>query len=555
MKPASLRVGIYARHSTEMQTSTSSADQAAACEPLVRQLDGIVACVYLDPETSGYRRARPGLQRLLEDVRAGRIDIVVAESLDRLARDPEDVSWLGKKLRYDRVQLHTVSEGHIDEIKLAVAGLLGALFLKGLIEKTRRGLQAVVLSGRFAGGLVYGYRKVVRLDGKGNVICGLREIDEAQAAVVERIFRDFAAGRSAGQIATALNEERVPSPRGGEWNASTIRGDPKKLVGILNNPLYRGQMVWNRREWRKNPDSDARERRYRLRDPSDWIRIEASTLRIIDDTVWDAVQAELARRARPTSAGEVAGRRRQRHLLSGLIKCATCGSSYVISGKDYNRCAGHKERGTCSNRLSVRKSVIEPAALAAIRDDLLTDEHARVFVDEFRREAKRLARQQVQRDEGTRERLAEVATELTNLERNMLAGVLSPTLTRLLGEREAEKADLQARLATTPAPTPLAIMPPAPVLMEQFAARVANLYASLDAEESRTEAAGIVAQLIDRITIHPHGADGPEAEVEASAGVLLRFAMNENSRRPGGDGGCSIAVVAGTGFEPVTFRL
>jgi site-specific DNA recombinase len=549
------RIAIYGRHSTAKQAATSSSDQAAACSKLVDYLGGEVWDIYLDPELSGYSRARPGLQRLLDDVRAGKIDIVLAESLDRLARDAEDVSWIGKKLRFDRVELHTMSEGHIDEVKLAVAGLLGALFLKGLIEKTRRGLEAVVLSGRFAGGLVYAYKKVILFDDKGSLIAGLREIDEDKAEIVRRIFRDFAAGKSSVQIATDLNSEGVPGPRGGPWNASTIRGDPKKAVGLLNNPLYRGLMIWNRREWRKNPDSDMRERRYRVRDKSEWVEIEAPTLRIVDEELWDAVQAELARRARPESAGDVAGRRRQRHLLSGLIKCAQCGASYVISGKDYYRCASQKERGTCSNTVTVRKTVIEPATLAVLRNDLLTDEHAHLFVEELKREAKRLSSQQDRHDDGLQERLKAVKAELANLESNLLSGVLSPTLTRLLGERETEKQEIEARLATTPMAKPAAAIPPAPILLKQFEMKVADLYASLDVEESRTEAAGIVARLIDRVTIHPHGEHGPEAEVEASAGVLLRFATTQNPRRPFEGGGGSTTVVAGTGFEPVTFRL
>ena len=58
---------------------------------------------------------------------------------------------IGKKLKFDRVKLHTVSEGEIDDIKLAVAGLLGALFLSNLQQKTLRGMQAAVLAGRFSG--------------------------------------------------------------------------------------------------------------------------------------------------------------------------------------------------------------------------------------------------------------------------------------------------------------------------------------------------------------------------------------------------------------------
>jgi site-specific DNA recombinase len=267
------RIALYGRHSTVMQSASSSADQVASCAPLVNYLGGTVAATWLDPELSGYRRDRPGLRQLLRAVEAGEIDIIVCEALDRLARDAEDVAWLGKKLAYHRIQLHTVSEGHVDEIKFAVAGLLGSIFLKHLIDKTLRGMEAAVLAGRFAGGRAYGYKRMVRLDAKGEFQRGLLEIDEAQAGVVHRIFAWFAAGLSSIQIATRLNEEGVPGSRGGQWNASTIRGDPAKLVGILNNPLYAGRLVWGRRQWRKNPDSEKRERRYRLRDRAEWVEV------------------------------------------------------------------------------------------------------------------------------------------------------------------------------------------------------------------------------------------------------------------------------------------
>ncbi|MDR6116447.1 DNA invertase Pin-like site-specific DNA recombinase [Sphingomonas sp. SORGH_AS789] len=183
---------------------------------------------------------------MLAAVEAGEVDLIVCESLDRLARDAEDVAWLGKKLPYHRVQLHTISEGRVDEIKFAVAGLMGAIFLKHLVDKTLRGMEAAVLAGRFPGGRAYGYKRVIQLDAKGELVRGLLAIDEAKADMVRQIYKWFAGGLSSVDIATRLNAEGIPAPRGGEWNASTIRGDHKKLVGILNNPLYTGRLVWKR---------------------------------------------------------------------------------------------------------------------------------------------------------------------------------------------------------------------------------------------------------------------------------------------------------------------
>lgn len=153
-----IRTAIYAHHSTDKQNPTSSADYAAACEALMERIAR--GGTYTDPEVSGYRRDRPGLMRLLRDVRDGRVDVVVCEALDRIARDGEDISWIGKKLRFDRVRLVTVTEGEIDEVKLAVAGLLGSMFLSNLQRKTPLGMKAAVLAGRLAGGKASGYARV-----------------------------------------------------------------------------------------------------------------------------------------------------------------------------------------------------------------------------------------------------------------------------------------------------------------------------------------------------------------------------------------------------------
>lgn len=544
------RVAVYGRHSTAMQTATSSSDQAASCAKLVDYLNGAVTDTYLDPEFSGYRRDRPALQRLLRDIEAGLIDVVVCEALDRLARDAEDVAWLGKKLNYHRVALHTVTEGHVDEIKFAVASLLGAIFLKNLIDKTLRGMEAAVLAGRFAGGRAYGYKRVIRLNANGELIRGLLEIDPVQADLVRRILTDFAAGQSSIQIAKALNEEGVPGPRGGAWNASSIRGDPKKGTGILNNPLYIGRLVWGRRQWRRNPDSEKRERRYRLRDKSEWVEVEVPDLRIVNDELWEAARTELEQRQRPSAQGGIGQQNRKKHLLSGLIRCSCCGCGYTISGKDYYRCAGQKERGTCDNTMSVRKGAIETATLSVLKNHLLTPEHTRVFVEEYNRTAAQLAKQSQHRDDDAAARLDLVTRELENLSANLLTGVLSPTLQRLLTEREEEKALLEARLVTASAP----VAPPFAVnhgdLQDLFARKVSDLCETLNDAAVRTEAAGILATLIESVTIYPEGPDGPEAEVVSKVADLAAFALNDNAI-PGGRVTSSMAVVAGVGFEPM----
>jgi site-specific DNA recombinase len=149
---------------------------------------------------------------------------VLAESLDRFSRDQEDTAGLFKRLTFAGVNIVTLAEGEITHLHIGFKGTMNALFLKDLAAKTHRGLRGRIEDGKSAGGLCYGYRVVKTVSG-GNVTTGEREIEPAQAQVVERIFRDFIAGVSPKQIAKNLNREGVPGPFGGAWSPSTIYGN------------------------------------------------------------------------------------------------------------------------------------------------------------------------------------------------------------------------------------------------------------------------------------------------------------------------------------------
>src|SRR3546814_4976401 len=87
---------------------------------------------------------------------------------------------------------------------------MNALFLKDLARKPHRGLRGRVEKGFSAGAVGYGYRMVRRLDSEGEPVRGEREIDPVQALLVERIFREFAVGKSPHAIACDLNAEGIP---------------------------------------------------------------------------------------------------------------------------------------------------------------------------------------------------------------------------------------------------------------------------------------------------------------------------------------------------------
>ena len=102
--------------------------------------------------------------------------------------------------------------------------------------------------------------------------------------------------------------------------------------------------------------------------------------------------------------------------------------------------------------MSVRKAPLETATLGILQHHLLTEDHARLFAEEFARELGRLASTTVLQDQSVIDRLAIVVREIDNLAANMLEAVASPTLLKLLAERESEKARLEGQLKLS-APT------------------------------------------------------------------------------------------------------
>jgi site-specific DNA recombinase len=131
----------------------------------------------------------------LQDAQRHRFDVVLAEALDRISRDQADVATLFKHLRFAGVPIITLAKGEISELHVGLKGTMNALFLKDLAAKTHRGLRGCVEDGK-SGGLCYGYRVVKKLDERGELIRSDREIDEPQAIVARRIFREFASGIS-----------------------------------------------------------------------------------------------------------------------------------------------------------------------------------------------------------------------------------------------------------------------------------------------------------------------------------------------------------------------
>ncbi|MHB2169537.1 recombinase family protein [Alsobacter sp. R-9] len=538
-----MRAVIYARYSSDRQREASIEDQMRTCRAWIEREGADLVATYTDHAVSGQIRMRPGYQKLLEDARAGRFDIVVAEALDRLSRDQEDVAALYKHLRFAGVRLVTLAEGEISELHVGLKGTMNALFLKDLAAKTHRGLHGRVEEGRAAGGISYGYRVRKEHDARGEVIRGGREIDEEQAAIVRRIFDEFALGKSPRDIAVGLNREGIPGPDGRTWGPSTIYGNWRRGTGILNNDLYAGVMVWNRQHFIKDPTTGKRQAR--LNPPEEWVRREVPELRIVDEELWQRVKARqghIREAVTDKAQGGIRSERARRptYLLSHLVRCGCCGGGFSKISRDHYGCSNARNRGTCENMLTIRRDVLEESVLSGLRSHLLAPELLGEFTREYVAELNRLSRD---RDAGRAKAeadLAKVTRQVRAIIDAIKEGIRTPGMKEELLELEGRKAALEKTLLEAPATAPALH----PTMAEVYRGRVERLHAELNRPEVRAQATEILRSLIEEIRLVP---ENGRLEIEVVGDLAGILALGAERKQPAvGDGGLQVTLVAGT---------
>jgi site-specific DNA recombinase len=173
------------------------------------------------------------------DAAAGKFEIILTGALDRLSRDQEDTAHIYKRMRFLGVRIVTLSESEANELHIGLKGTMGALCLKDLADKTRRGLRGRIEAGKSAGGNSYGYDVVKKTDDNGKPVRGERRINpQQQAAIVIRIFKEYARGVSPRAIAKQLNREGVPSPmaKTGASSTSTASGSAAPASSTTRPP-------------------------------------------------------------------------------------------------------------------------------------------------------------------------------------------------------------------------------------------------------------------------------------------------------------------------------
>ena len=528
-----MRVALYARFSSDLQRQTSIADQLRAARARAAAEGWHVTIERSDEAVSGSTpvAARPGGKALLADALAHRFDVLIVEGLDRLSRDIGEQDQVVKRFEFRGIRLIGTSDGYDTQAKgrkvMRVArGLVNELYLDDLREKTHRGLAGQFERGMSAGGRSYGYRTEDAPGGRRLVI------DEAEAAHVRWIFERAADGKSARAIAHELNSKGVPSARGGTWAVSALFGSKVRGLGLLNNELYAGRVLWNRRQWVKDPETG--KRRYVERPREEWQVREAPDLRIVSAELWHRVHGGPRRNGGGPGAVP-------KSLFGGLLTCPTCGGAMIAINRQRYGCGTHKDRGdsVCPNGASFVRENVDRRLVAELREQLLEPQALVDLQADVREILATLARETSGTADAARRRLREVSAEIQRLVDAVVTVGASAAIAQRLRYAELEQATLQQQIA--------AGAPRVEVVLDQVTARyrqlVMRLREVLEQEEDRQRTRQILAEAIGPVRLVREGGES-FAELEGPAERLLVAAVGE-----------SLEVVARAGFEPATFGL
>lgn len=463
---------IYARKSTEQ---TGVADEARS---VTRQIDharafasakGWVvseAHIFVDDGISGAEfERRPAFLRLMNALKPRpAFDVLIMSEESRLGREAIETAYALKQIIQAGVRVwfyledrERTLESPTDKLLLSVTAFADELEREKARQRTYDAMVRKAKAGHVTGGRVFGYDNVeIRLpDGTRSHV--ERRINEAEAAVVRRIFDMSAAGHGLARVAKRLNAEGVAAPRAQQGRVAAWA--PSSLRAVLRRSLYVGSPVWNQT---KKRDRWGRTRRSQ-RPAAEWLRLEQPDLQIVSVELWTRTQAAVQARTHTFGRGATASARMRATLLAGFARCACCGGGFggqtrmhgtgaVRRPAYFYGCTSHVRRGdtVCTNRLVVRQEVVDAAVLDVLIADVLRPEVLEQAIGLALDELTRPAAAETDRDRLVRE-LDAARQECERLAEAIGQGGPMAVLLDRLRAREAAAAALAARLKATPA--------------------------------------------------------------------------------------------------------
>jgi site-specific DNA recombinase len=301
-------------------------------------------------------------------------------------------------------------------------------------------------------------------------------------------------------------------------------------------------MVWNRQRFLKDPDTGKRVTR--LNPESEWVISNVPHLRIIDDELWAGVQARYATIQHKWSKAPDARRfnqfRRPKYLFSGLTKCGECGAGFVVYSRDHLGCFGTRDRGTCTNKLTIARHEVEARVLTALQDKLMRKDFFEEFCREFAKEMNRLRMEQRASQTSAKRELVQLEARRKKIVESIIEGVRGRDVKDELIAIGNRKDELETQLKTADEPPPLLH----PSMADLYKSKVEELASALQREDTRLEASEMLRELIEAIVLTPETGH-LRIELKGNLAAMLAAAQQTKRSPETGDLFVPIQLVAG----------
>lgn len=413
---------------------------------------------FTDDGVRGTTFKRPGLDAMLEEIRAGNVATVIIKDQSRIGRDVVEVGLLKRTFDEYHVRFIAANDNLDTANGFDIMSIFRDVINEWYVADTSRKIKTVFKSRmekglRCSGSVSYGY--LASKENKGEWV-----IDEEAAAVVRRIFHSVVAGESIASIARALRAEKIPIPsehwkRIGAPVRSAKYTDPyawstTTISYILKRPEYTGRKVLG-----KTVCENYKTKSTRKTAPEEQYIFDGEIPAIVDEETWNTVQRLMGTKRRAPKRQNTPNR------LTGLLYCADCGAklthrSSLVQGKyldDAFVCSSYRQLTRDCTMHYIPTAKMEAAILAAIQrvswyvrhNEAEFIERVRKATDQHQENAVKEYRQKVSKAQRRYKELDGLVKKL--YEGNATGKIPDKHFTRLLAEYDEEQTGLEAAIA------------------------------------------------------------------------------------------------------------
>ena len=374
------RVAIYLRLSMEDADDRDESNSISSQRMLIteyidcyEELRKMERAEFCDDGFSGTDMKRPGMQRMLGEIKAGRIGCVVVKDMSRFSRDYIELGTYMNQIfpflgvRFIAINDHYDSQEHRGStapIDTAFQTLLYDLYSKDISVKVKAALSSKCANGEFAFGQVpFGYEKSREI--KNGVA-----VKPGEAAIVRDIFSLAYAGNSSTQIARILNEKKIPTvmqlrhPNKMDIDGKVRAWSTQAVRRILNNRFYLGEMTYGRTR-RKYVGSKA------------GVKTPETEWKTIENHHESLVTAEVYEKVCSFHDGVSVERKMEKNPLVGKLYCGGCGYTMAykpLRGKNKHRrfeCYKHISRKIGTTVRYLQSGMLEELVLSMLIKELM----------------------------------------------------------------------------------------------------------------------------------------------------------------------------------------